>query len=277
MSTLVFSQYHGNTIIGVSPGKRSFGVPPGGPLNPWIVEEAKELLGHENCAVIEIIAPIHVEAQQNIRVASVRLNREFGVVLLSLDSGKHTFTPPSSGVGYLALISETPRPFQSISLTSVELEVPESPAISPLRADYSNYLDNTPTLRVIWNTDFQPATGKIESISRVGARVSVEGAPKLESPRRSLPTVPGAIQLSPSGELLIHGPDGPVTGGYPIIGGVISADLHKFSLWNPNLAIRFQPVSREEAVEAHANLLKSHQARLKKLEIARRIHLGDTR
>ncbi|MEZ5162325.1 MAG: hypothetical protein R2688_00965 [Fimbriimonadaceae bacterium] len=76
---------------------------------------------------------------------------------------------------------------------------------------------------------------------------------------------------------MIHGPDGPVTGGYPIIGGVISADLHKFSLWSPGTTIAFQPVCREEAVEAHANLLKSHHARLKKLELARRIHLGDTR
>ncbi|MEZ5162324.1 MAG: hypothetical protein R2688_00960 [Fimbriimonadaceae bacterium] len=127
----------------------------------------------------------------------MRLNRDFGVVLLSLEPGKHTFTPPSSGVGYLALISETPRPLLPMSLTSIEFEVPDSRTISPLRADSSNHLDNTPELRVKWNTDYQPATGKVESISRVGTRINVEDAPKLESPRRSLPTVPEQYNSPP--------------------------------------------------------------------------------
>jgi allophanate hydrolase subunit 2 len=42
--------------------------------------------------------------------------------------------------------------------------------------------------------------------------------------RRSTPMVPGAIELTPSG-LIVLGPDHPTTGGYPVIGVVRSHAL----------------------------------------------------
>ena len=54
--------------------------------------------------------------------------------------------------------------------------------------------------------------------SRIGIRLA--GDPLLaDYPTEwgSEPTVPGSIQLAPNGELIIFGPDGPTTGGYPVI------------------------------------------------------------
>lgn len=41
----------------------------------------------------------------------------------------------------------------------------------------------------------------------------------------SLPLVPGAVQLPPSGQPVVLGPDHPVTGGYPVVGVVRASQL----------------------------------------------------
>lgn len=277
MIVKVSSQFRGNTYLGAMGFARKYGSPPHGPMNQPLVAIAELLLPADHHAVIEVIAPVVVENQQPTSVVMARLNQETGLMLMSLEPGTHTFSPPSQGVGYLILVSERPRPLQPIPLTSIDLDVTESPLIAPLRVDASICVDAAPNLRIIWNTNYQPQHGKIESISRVGTRVVVEGAPMIASPRRSLPTVPGAIQLSPSGELLIHGPDGPVTGGYPIIGGVTSDDLPRISLWSPGQQISMSAVDRSEALIAVRTKSAAVQKLNQQVMIARRIHLGDTR
>jgi antagonist of KipI len=57
----------------------------------------------------------------------------------------------------------------------------------------------------------------------------------------------GAIQIPPSGIPQILGPDHPATGGYPIVGSVISADLEVMGQLRPREEIRFGRVSRDTA------------------------------
>lgn len=45
--------------------------------------------------------------------------------------------------------------------------------------------------------------------------------------RPSMPMVRGAIQVPPDGQPIVLGPDHPTTGGYPLIGVVVSADVEK--------------------------------------------------
>ncbi len=47
------------------------------------------------------------------------------------------------------------------------------------------------------------------------------------------PLVPGAIQLPPSGQPIIFGPDHPLTGGYPVIGVLTQASLARFAQSRP--------------------------------------------
>lgn len=62
--------------------------------------------------------------------------------------------------------------------------------------------------------------------------------------------LPGAVQVTPAGQLIILGWDGPVTGGYPVIGGVVAADLGRLARLRTGDGIRFIPVSPEAAYDA---------------------------
>jgi len=59
--------------------------------------------------------------------------------------------------------------------------------------------------------------------------------------------LPGAIQVPPDGQPIILGWDGPVTGGYPVIAGVISADLPRLAQLRPGDAVRFVTIEWEAA------------------------------
>jgi len=71
-------------------------------------------------------------------------------------------------------------------------------------------------------------------------------------------SVAGAVQLAPSGELLVHGPDGPTIGGYPKIAVVIDADLDRLGQLRATAEVRFEVVEPTEARE----LRREREARI---------------
>lgn len=68
----------------------------------------------------------------------------------------------------------------------------------------------------------------------------------------SLPMGPGAIQLPPSGRPVVLGPDHPTTGGYPVIGHVLLADLGSLAARPPGATVWFTEVGPAVAGAAHA-------------------------
>jgi len=74
--------------------------------------------------------------------------------------------------------------------------------------------------------------------------------PAVTHPRIELASqgvLPGAVQVPPDGQPIILGWDGPVTGGYPVIAGVISADIPLLAQLRPGDAVRFATIERESA------------------------------
>jgi biotin-dependent carboxylase-like uncharacterized protein len=59
--------------------------------------------------------------------------------------------------------------------------------------------------------------------------------------------LPGAIQVPPDSQPIILGWDGPVTGGYPVIAGVIAADLGRLAQLRPGDRVSFQALDPEAA------------------------------
>ena len=59
--------------------------------------------------------------------------------------------------------------------------------------------------------------------------------------------LPGAIQIPPDGQPIILGWDGPVTGGYPVVAGVIAADWPRLAQLEPGDAVRFATIELETA------------------------------
>ena len=76
--------------------------------------------------------------------------------------------------------------------------------------------------------------------------------PAITHARAELPSqgvLPGAVQVPPDGQPILLGWDGPVTGGYPVICGVIAADLPRLAQLKPGDAVRFETI---EAAAARA-------------------------
>lgn len=68
--------------------------------------------------------------------------------------------------------------------------------------------------------------------------------------RAELPSqgvLPGAVQVPPDGQPIILGWDGPVTGGYPVIAGVVTVDMPRLAQLRPGDAVRFVTMELEAA------------------------------
>jgi biotin-dependent carboxylase-like uncharacterized protein len=80
--------------------------------------------------------------------------------------------------------------------------------------------------------------------------VRLQGAPVGVTASDGIATqavLPGAIQIPPDGQPIILGWDGPVTGGYPVIAGLVSADLARLAQLKPGDAVRFATMTVESA------------------------------
>ncbi len=118
-------------------------------------------------------------------------------------------------------------PAAPVTADPVELRVVPGP-----RDDWFD--DPDALVRTVWAVS--------EHSDRVGVRLN--GAPL--SPRRpgrqlaSEGAIRGAIQVPPSGQPVILGPDHPVTGGYPVIGVVADSDTDTLAQLRPGQGVRLR-------------------------------------
>lgn len=86
--------------------------------------------------------------------------------------------------------------------------------------------------------------------SRIGVRLA---GPALSYRGGELPSqavLPGGIQVPPGGQPIALGWDGPVTGGYPVIAGIIAADMPVLAQSRPGDTLSFDFVTLEQAQAA---------------------------
>lgn len=77
---------------------------------------------------------------------------------------------------------------------------------------------------------------------RIGIRLDGPRLERDDAHRGELPSeamLPGALQVPPDGRPILFGPDCPVTGGYPVLAVVCSADLDSAAQLRPGDAVRF--------------------------------------
>jgi antagonist of KipI len=87
-------------------------------------------------------------------------------------------------------------------------------------------------------------------IDRVGLRIETPGLHLQGKEILTTPVTAGSVQVTPSGELIALLVDHPTTGGYPVIGTVIRADLPLLAQARPGDTIRFRAVDEAEAARA---------------------------
>ncbi len=103
--------------------------------------------------------------------------------------------------------------------------------------------------------------------NRMGLRLATEYVEQRLQHSLSIRTTavcPGTIQVPPSGEPIVLLNDCQTTGGYPILGQVISADLPRLGQYRGGDALTFKAVTIEDAVK----LNHQHQAHFNRLRIA---------
>jgi len=106
------------------------------------------------------------------------------------------------------------------------------------------------------------------SVYRLSPQSSRQGfrteGPAIEAARQadliSDPTPLGAVQVPGDGKPIVLHRDGQSTGGYPKVARLISADLDWFARMMPGDALRFEAVSRQEAVRLAAHAAEKWRA-----------------
>lgn len=151
-----------------------------------------------------------------------------------------------AGIGPDPLEPETVLPVGDSSSATTRAQSAVGPAITDepivLRVELGPRQD--------WFTDpdalFRGAWVTGDAVDRVGARLTRKpGGPKLtrvddrELPTEGMPL--GAIQVPPSGEPVVFLADHPVTGGYPVIGCVLTEDVGRAAQARPGQEIVFRP------------------------------------
>ncbi len=261
-------------------GRRRYGVPPGGAFDQVSLSYANGLCGNElgspaleiattafgdapfltaECEEAGTIALAGAECQVQIDGMETR-----GQGRLALEAGSHLqVSLRRRGMRvYLAAPGQLSYEGKVLASEGTHLEsarldqLPESLDSGPLR-----YVPIDQEAGEESNLVVEPHS------NRVGLRLSgYGGGSRLQ--KESEPSILGAIQITPGGELLVHGPDGPTTGGYPKIGVVISADCPRLAQLRPGQAVTLSPVSQEEALrlrEAHLREVSTRTQSLARL------------
>jgi allophanate hydrolase subunit 2 len=96
---------------------------------------------------------------------------------------------------------------------------------------------------------FVGARWTVTAAARSGIRLSGGSLATAETVA-SAPVLPGAIQVTPSGESIILGPDGGLTGGYPVVAVVATVDLDRTSLLQVGNEMAFRVIGIAEAAAA---------------------------
>lgn len=141
-----------------------------------------------------------------------------------------------------------PRPLQAGDILPVGTHSDEYPELdqAPVATIEGRMLDLRvmPGPRDDWFVDPDALVHNVwvasDRSDRVGMRLT--GTPlRYRDPARQLPSegaTRGAIQVPPNGLPVILGPDHPVTGGYPVAGVVIDADIDKVAQIRPGQTVR---------------------------------------
>lgn len=198
---------------------RRFGVPEGGPCDAVTFRLAQRLLGEES-QIFEMfgLATFSLTFREEGAIVVVGAERRTSLDGQSIVHGLPqvvrsgqtlAIDPVTPGaVAHLALSHSITSPGPSEELTNREGPIRVSPSVDQLDAF------------ALFDTEFVISPRS----NRVGVRLEppitgVEDLPHSE------PACPGLIQLTPSGTVIILGPDGPTIGGYRRLGTVKREDL----------------------------------------------------
>jgi len=222
-------------------GRMHEAVPPGGALVHELLVRANRLAKNRDGArAIEIMGRITVRADRDLEIATDEFARALRAgETITIASERHR-------VAYFTVFGEITTPRAQLyanegavragDVIAVDVGAPaqtKSPKPFELR-----------DVRVAPGPDF--VDDALFSAPYRVLHASDRAGTRLEGPRlahkidgRSRPMTCGAIEAPPDGQPIVLGPDHPTTGGYPLCGVVLSADLGVFFAVPLGGAVRF--------------------------------------
>lgn len=223
-----------------TPGRRKFGVPPGGAFDQEALRAANALVGNPpDLLAIELSnAPIELAFDPPRMISIVgpdRANRAEVVERLEIPASRvspRTYVAVQGG--WMGEGGQTLRPGDTLEWGRAQGD-PQTPgAIGSFRVGPIQIaLGPQPVVDIAG----QPFKVSVAS-DRVGIRL--DGLPPLPIPELvSEPACVGAIQLTPSGQLIVIGPDGPTIGGYPKVAVVRAQELDRLAHLGPGQEVIF--------------------------------------
>ena len=116
-----------------------------------------------------------------------------------------------------------------------------------------------------WHTFFNQSFGIDNASDRMGYRLTGPTVVRRDQDERLTQGVtPGTVQVPHDGHPIILMADSQPTGGYPVIGQVISVDIPRLAQMKPGDTLHFEPIELNDA----QSLLKTQEQYLQRLSIA---------
>jgi antagonist of KipI len=271
------------------PGLERFGIPAGGAADWFAARVANELVGNQpDAALIEctatgptlrfdvdrVVAVTGGQVSSGAEWQAVQLARGSSLALGPIAPGLRTYVAVRGGIDVPAVLGSRSfcqrgtfggsfgRPLTTGDRLPIGQMVAHEPVLATWPPSHCLPLRGPWEVRVIAGP--QSDAFPVDALERLGAtacRVTPEidrmglrlETPGLRLQSQEILTVPmtaGAIQVTPSGGLIVLHVDHQTSGGYPVIATVIGADLPLLAQARPGDTVRFRPVDMEEAARA---------------------------
>lgn len=249
------------------PGFMHMGVPVGGALSPELCARANASArnqAHE--ATIELVGALTVRADRAVLIATDDGHAR------QLEAGETFALPPSPHLRYVAirgglavpvvlggrgtlLVAKLGGHHGRVLRKGDALPVGDAPPHTRTLPDAPNITDPVHVIagpdaarfaegvaqliRSTWRVSARRDRTGVQLVGGHLEREEARAGARQEAPLASAPMVRGAIQVPPSGEPIVLGPDHPTTGGYPVIAVITSADLGPFFARSAGAVLRF--------------------------------------
>jgi antagonist of KipI len=271
------------------PGLERFGIPPGGAADWFAARVANELVGNEpDAALLECTASgprLQFDVDRVVAITGGRVDSTDGwqavavgrgstLAIGTIAPGLRTYVAVRGGIDVPVVLTSRSfcqlgtfgggfsRPLAAGDRLRIGQTVGHEPLSHPWPPSHRLQLQGPWEVHVIAGPQTDAFAGDaLEQLTATACRVTPEidrmglrlETPGLRLQPQEILTVPitaGAIQVTPSGGLIVLHVDHQTSGGYPVIATVINADLPRLAQARPGDTVRFRIVGSSEAARA---------------------------
>ena len=275
------------------PGLERFGIPPGGAADWFAARIANELVGNlPDAALLECTATgptLRFDVDRIVAVTggqvdsaadwqAVRVARGSSLAIGMIAPGLRTYVAVRGGIDVPVVLGSRSfcqlgtfgggfgRPLAAGDRLPIGRMFGHELVVEPWPPSHRLPLQGPWEVHVIAGPQIDAFTGDaLERLAATACRVTPEidrmglrlKSPGLRLQSQEILTVPmtaGAIQVTPSGGLIVLHVDHQTTGGYPVIATVVGADLALLAQARPGDTVRFRAVDPAEAARAARRL-----------------------